>query len=1070
MTREIVETYPLAPMQEGMLFNSLLAPGAGVEIQQIACDLQEEVRPAELRRAWETVVARHALLRTSFSWDGTPLQHVHRSVDVPWKTEDVSPAGPERERGMVGEFLERDRDAGMDLAAPPLMRLALLRMGPGHACLVWTFHHALLDGRSFPIILDEVFTVYDALVAGREAQLPPVLPFRDFVAWLAGRDLSPSRRFWKEMLSGFTGPTPVPCETGGPGPAGGKTKHSEGEIVFPAGSSASLRALAQANGISLNTLIQGCWAILLSRYTREEDVVFGTIRAGRHSTVPGAESMTGNFINLLPVRARVERGTRLLPFLKGLRAEQTLVRPHEHLPLAEVQALSPIPRGTPLFHSILVFDTLSLNARLRSKGGPWLRRSFTIRSQTGYPLTLAMYGDEQFTLKIEFDRGRFAVQTIERMLAHARTMMEGMAKDPECLIGELPWLGESERSALLAMSGPRRVPVPEASLHALFEEQARRNPSATALAEEGTTMTYAELNGRANGLAHRLIALGVVPGATVGICLGRSAGAITAIFGVLKAGGVYVPLDPAYPPDHIAFMIGDAGIRFVVTGEGSPATFPAGVTRIRVDDPDGPTAPRGDPGLEAGNRAPAYIIYTSGTTGRPKGVLVEHRSVVNYVMALGRRLRITPEDRLLQFASMSFDTSAEEIYGALFHGASLVLRSEGMIDTFGGFLAKCAAEHVTVLDLPTAYWHGLVGAVAAEGLSLPPEVRTVLIGGEQASARHLAEWRRLVSPAVQLVNGYGPTESTIVATLYDVPPGAPEEGGQGGVPIGRPVDNCSAYVLGPDGGLLPAGVPGELHIGGEGLARGYVGSPGMTSERFIPDPFSAGDGTRLYRTGDLARWLPEGVLEFLGRTDQQVKIRGFRVEPGEIETLLREHPGVRDAAVIPREEIPGELRLVAYCALRGGARFDPGGFREYLKGKLPSHMIPSVFVPLDIFPTTVAGKVDRRAFPSPQGEAPRPAGRADVQMTPTEEKLADMFGRILGRAPVGPGDNFFELGGHSLLAMQLISRIHHAWEVNVGLVDIFDVPTIRGLAMRIEERLVEEIENLSEEDVARLRQ
>ena len=1069
MTRQITDTYPLSPMQEGMLFNSLFSPGTGIEIQQIACDLQEEVRPGALREAWEAVVARHALLRTSFSWDGEPLQHVHGSVEIPWAVEQISCAGPEEERECLEEFLRRDRDTGMDLAAPPLMRLTLLELGPGHACLVWTFHHAVLDGRSFPIILNEAFSTYDALVTGGEVRLPPVVPFRDFIVWLRSRDFSASREFWRNMLSGFARPTPVPCDLGRGGEGGAGGRHSEGQVVFSGELSASIRTFAAAQGVTLNTLIQGCWSILLSRYTGEEDIVFGAIRACRHATVPGADSMVGIFINMLPVRVTVRRDARLLPFLQELRTRQTEVRPHEHLSLAEVQALSPIPRGTPLFNSILVFDNSSLNARLRGNGGRWLRRTFTIRSQTGYPLTLAMYGDDEIVLKIEYDRRRYDLRTIERILMHARTMLEGMTKDPMCRLGDLPWLTEAERSGLLAMSTPPRAPIPGACLHSLFEEQVRRNPSGIALSMDGSRMTYDELNRKANRLAHRLIGLGVGADRGVGICMDRSPAMIAGILGVLKAGGAYVPLDPAYPAEHLAYVIEDARIALVVTDTGAAAVLPENITCLKIDDPAAEGFPEGNPGLMQSDRSLAYIIYTSGTTGRPKGVMVEHRSVLNYVMTIGSRLRVSPDDVVLQFSSISFDTSAEEIYGSLLHGATLALRSAGMIDTFSGFLTKCGELGVTLLDLPTAYWHQLAGAMVAEGLSLPTCTRMVLIGGEEASVGRLAQWRKCVAPSVRLINTYGPTETTIVATMHEVPPGAGEEEGTRGVPIGRPIANCSAYILDAEKRLVPVGVPGELAIGGEGLARGYLGRPDLDDGRFISDPFDATGGGRLYRTGDLARWLPEGVIEFLGRSDLQVKIRGFRIEPGEIEAVLAQHAAVRDVAVIAREDHPGERKLVAYCIFRGDGEDEAAELRTYLKRRLPAHMIPSAFVAVEAFPTTAGGKMDRRGFPPPGGDGIRSPERRDIPMSPTEKKLAGMFGETLGLPSVGIEDNFFDLGGHSLLAMQLISRIRHAWNISVSLADLFEVPSVRGLASLIEGKLVEEIEKMSDEEVAGLR-
>ena len=1061
MIRDIVASYPLSHMQEGMLFNSLYAPGSGVEVQQIACSLTERVDPDALRRAWEVVVARQPLLRTAFSWDDRPMQHVAGTVDLPWRVEDRPCADTGEQWALVEEFLTRDRDVSFDLTVPPPMRLTLLVFSAESSCLVWTFHHALLDGRSFAIVLEEVFDVYDGRGAEGREQPPVVPPFSEFVAWQRSKDYTESRGFWRETLSGFSMPTPVPCDTGG---AGGEAGHDEAQVVFSATESAALRRCAKEQGVSLNTLYQACWAMLLSRMTAEEDVAFGAIRACRHDSVPGAESMIGVFINLLPVRVRVDPDALLGAFLQELRRQQTLVRPYEHLPLAEVQALSEIPHGTPLFHSMMVFENASLQAKLRAKGGPWAGRSITIRSQTGYPLTLAMYGDEEILLKIEYERRRFARSTIERILGRARIVLNGMAEDPSRRLGDVPWMTEAEQGELLALGTASRTAVHDACLHSLFEEQARKTPVATAVSMAGERWTYDQLNRRANRLAHRLIALGVNADTPVGVCIERSPAMITAMFAVLKAGGAYVPLDPASPPDHIARIVRHAGIMLIVRGAG-PTPLPPGVTTLEVDAGDGNDE---NPGIPVSTRSLAYIIYTSGTTGVPKGVMVEHRSVVNYIMTLGAACRFGSDDTLLQFASFSFDASAEEIYGALLHGATLALRVPGMLDTFTGFLDQCAAMGITVLDLPTAFWHQLVDALAPGGPALPSSTRLVLIGGEAASRSRLERWRRCVSPSVRLINTYGPTETTIVATTYDATGGVREGEGARDVPIGRPVANCRAYVLDARRRVVPVGVPGELAIGGACLARGYLGDPGLTAAKFIPDPFD-GEG-KMYCTGDLVRWLPGGVLEFLGRRDHQVKIRGFRIEPGEVEAAIRESDVVRDVVVVGREDRPGDRRLVAYCIFNGGAREGEEAVRSALRRRLPEYMVPSAFVGLDRFPSTPAGKVDRTRLPLPGASPARAGAPRDVPGTQVEASLARMFEETLGRESVGMEENFFDSGGHSLLAMQLLSRIRHAWSVRVTLDDLFGTPTVRALAALIEARLLEEIERMSDEDVARMNQ
>jgi amino acid adenylation domain-containing protein/thioester reductase-like protein len=588
----------------------------------------------------------------------------------------------------------------------------------------------------------------------------------------------------------------------------------------------------------------------------------------------------------------------------------------------------------------------------------------------------------------------------------------------------------------------------EVCMHELFERQARAAPDAVALVDGPQQCTYAELERRANQLAHELRARGAGPERLVAVRLPRSAGWAAALLGVLKAGAAYLPLDPHLPAERLRFALEDARVDCIVTLEGLAADLPPGLPHVvRLDADAGQIAerPTDAPPRTATPRNLAYVIYTSGSTGRPKGVMIEHQALVNYALAAADKYRITAADRVLQFASASYDAHVEELYPCWARGATLVLRNEEMLDC-KRFLDLCDEWRLSFVTLPTAFWHELTAAMQAEKLALPATLRTLVIGGEQALPQRVAAWFECVGERVRLLNTYGPTETTVVATGTEL---CRDDGRQERLPIGRPLANMRAYVLDARRQPLPVGVRGELYIGGASLARGYLNSPELTAQRFVADPFAGQPGARMYNTGDAVRWRPDGQLEFLGRTDQQVKIRGFRIEPGEVERVLHEHPGVAEAAVVARERTPGNLQLAAYVCGRGGASPAAEQLRRFLAQRLPEFMIPAAFVVLDALPTTNSGKIDRRALPPPEwGVSSRAPGAAP--RTATQRQLAAIWCELLGIEAVGAEDDFFDLGGHSLLALRLMSRVREQFAVELPLVRLFTAPTLAALAESID--------------------
>ncbi|HEX2091425.1 MAG TPA: amino acid adenylation domain-containing protein [Longimicrobiaceae bacterium] len=1066
--RGIEDVYPLTPMQEGMLFHTLLAPEGGAYVGQFSYDLVGELDEEALERAWRGAVRRHAVMRTGFAWDGAdrPFQVVRREAGMAVRREDWRGLSRADQEARLEAYLAADRAAGFDPACPPLMRIALFRLAETRRRLVWTHHHLLLDGWSLPLVFRDVVALYDAACEGREAALEPIRAYRDYIAWLGRQEMGAAERFWRESMAGFTAPTPLGLERAG------RTGHERGfaerDVYLPAGSSREVQEAARRQGLTVNTLLQGAWALLLARYAGEEDVVFGSTVSGRPAEVEGVEGMVGLFINTLPVRVRTPADAPVLEWLRELQDRQARMREFEYAPLTRIQQWSEV-RGAPLFESILVFENYPVEDALG--GGP--ERPFEVETvggveQTDYPMTLTsgvVGPDRSLHLRAAYARDRFDAEAVERMLGHLVALLEGLAARPEGRLGGVPLLSEEERSRVLdGWNRTARECPGELCVHALFAAQAARTPDAVAVAFRGRTLTYAELDREANRIAHHLRGLGVGPETRVGVCLERTLDLPAALLGVLKAGGAYLPLDPAYPAERLAFMVADAVAPVVLTHSHLAERLPAGATCVVPLDaereriaaaPD--TAP--ESGVMPENLS--HVIYTSGSTGTPKGTMIRHRSTA--VLLHWLRETVPAEERAASLGSTSinFDVSVAEIFGTLCWGGTLVLVENA--------LELAALPEGTEVRLAA-----MVPTAAAEllrGGGIPRSVRALNLGGEALPAE-LARGLYALGHVDTIRNLYGPTEDTTYSTASVVPRGADR------VTIGRPVANTRAYVLDARLEPVPVGVAGELYLAGDGLARGYLERPELTAERFLPSPFGPA-GSRMYRVMDRVRWTAAGELEYLGRTDHQVKVRGFRVELGEIEAVLRGHPAVRDAAAGVQEDA-GERRIVAYVVAAEGAEATAAELRGWLRERLPEPVVPAFVVALEALPLTPSGKLDRRALPAHEGDG---AAREYVApRTPLEEIMAEIFAEVLGMERVGAHDDFFALGGHSLLATRVVSRVRRQFGVEMMLRTLFEAPTVAGLAGRLEEHQpavegvdetdlaaeLERLSELSEEEVLRL--
>lgn len=1045
------DAFPLSPMQQGMLFHHLLEPRSGADIEQMVLRFHERVDPGAMLDAWDAVARKHEILRTSFRWDGhEPLQHVHPCTPVELTVVDQAAYTDEQAEARLHRFLRADRARGFDLGELPLSRLTLFDRGSAGCILVWSFHHIVLDGRSFPIVLRDVFAAYDTIRLDRPVDLGESIPYRTFIDWLGDRDQDAATEYWQSLLTGFRSPTQLMVERIGdvsPGESG------FGEVAtrLDDETTTALEGFAARMGVTLNTVLQGAWSVLLSTYSGERDVVFGTTRACRYGTVPGADSVAGVFINTLPMRIDVDPSDRLEDWLRGVRAQHVQLRSFEHTPLVDVQAQSDVPSGTRLFDTILVFESYQLDPMMRDRAGTGDRVDFELFEQTNYPLLLSVYGGTELDLRLEFDRSLFDAAVAERIVRHLSVLLATMATGEATTVGDLECLHETERHLLLQEWNQSDATAPDLDMLTCWRARVADSPDEPALVGPDETLTYTALDGRSDVLARRLCGLGLEPGAFVGILLDRSVDAIVSMLAVLKSGRAYLPLDPEYPPDRLEHMVLDSGLGAIIT-ERRLRTTPAGtqlLDRIRhvptVDldefDDFAIDVETSGPLPDVTADSPAYVIYTSGSTGVPKGVVISHRSLVNHAQAVGALYELDRSDRVLQFAALSFDVAAEEIFPTWLAGATVVLRPEDVASSFEE-LHRFVEEHrLTVLNLPAAYWSAWVDHLIEHPASaVPGSLRLVVTGSERVATDQLRRWQSKAGSSTRWLNAYGPTEATITASVFD--PSGADPAPNATVPIGRPIANVSLHVLDARGRLTPIGVPGELHIGGAGVAIGYHDRPDLSRQQFITDPFSRRPSARLYRTGDRARWLPDGNVEFLGRVDDQVKIRGFRVELGEIEAALRSVDGVSQAAVVNRPDGARTERLEAHVVrTRSGA--GPGGdeLRAELQQTLPPYMVPVAFGFLDELPLTPSGKIDRAALPAlatgPQPDRPSRAARTEL-----EREMVRLWSSVLGTDIVGIDDDFFHHGGTSLTAIRLLSSISRLTGAQLKLADLFAAPTI----------------------------
>ncbi|MHA4812443.1 amino acid adenylation domain-containing protein, partial [Flavitalea flava] len=1048
--------YRLSGLQEGMLFHSLYDQRAGAYIEQFSCELRGLDKEA-FRQSWAYLLRRHSILRSGFYADvfSIPVQAVYREVTLPVTEEDYRGLEGAEQAEAIRQYGEADRRQGFVMTAAPLMRIGLLRLEEDCYRMLWTHHHMLLDGWSVPVLLEELLTRYEELVTAKKTQIPTISEilageglaqtedkYEDYIRYIESRDKEKEGVYWREYLSGLTEATLLPFIKSTATRNKGIGLYQEERLEIKEEETERIVRFAQSHRLTVNTLMQAVWSYLLYRYTGNKDIVYGITVSGRPEDLPGVERRVGMYINTLPFHGCIKEDQDILSWLKGIQQEQAASREYQYSGLSGIQQGLGITGD--LFDSLLVFENYPVSKVIEERQWSLGIADVRIHEQDNYPLSLTIGVSDKITVRFNYNTAFLEKVYVKKIQGHFEQVLRQFTSEtlPNGLLRDISVLTLPEIQELLEEFNSKRADSPrEITLADLFQVQAASTPDRIALQLADSQLTYRQLDERSNQLAHYLQKSGVGPESLVAICIERSLDMIVGIVGILKAGGAYVPIDPSYPQDRIGYMLEDMSASILLTSNVCRSKVPSGFCPkiLELDKDWEIISDEPDTTVQSGTNSSqlAYAIYTSGSTGRPKGVLVEHRSVVNLIFSQTKFFNIGKEERILLFSNYCFDASVEQLFLALSNGATLVLFSEGLqlnVELFEHFLIEMNITHL----------HATPSFLENINVSRCEKLKRIVSGGEVCDSKLADRW----NTQVDFYNEYGPTETAVTVIEH------PCIAGQGNyLPIGRPLPNVFTCITDKKGELVPVGVTGELCLGGIPLARGYLNRPDLTKECFITPPFGrnpsfqdAVTSSTLYKTGDLCRWLPDGNIAYVGRNDNQVKIRGYRIEPEEIERLLEQSGLVRQLIVLPKTDGKGNRRLVGYVVADDG--LDSEKLFAYAKSQLPEYMIPSLFVMMDQMPLTTNGKIDRERLPAPDF-SDRLRHSYTAPRNGVEQKLTEIWQRLLAIERIGIHDDFFELGGNSLLATRMMSAIYRELDVKFPIKFLFQLTTIELMAKYI---------------------
>lgn len=1034
---QVQDMYYLSPMQEGMLFHTLHHQEKGFYVEQMDMNVKGTLRSDLLEKSMNIIVERYDIFRTVFLHEKVkrPVQVVLKNRPFQLDIVDIQDLSESEQLERIDRFKQKDQLRGFDLSKDLLMRASVFQTGPSSYRWIWSYHHILLDGWCFGLVVQELFAIYHALLHDIPYRLEPVKPYKEYIQWLEKQDKQASLEYWTQSLAGFEGQSTFKEQRKQ------TNEHELGEIEWAMSKeeTAALSELALQQNATLSSALQSVWSILLSRYQRSNDVLFGTVVSGRPADLAGVDRMVGLFINVIPRRIQLTDQMTFRSLLSETQQQSLAAEPHQYIPIYDIQAKAGQQQ---LIDHIVVFE----NVPVAKKDEQESLLGFTVEDmnvyeKSNYDLNLLASPGEQLQLKLAFNQRAFDPAFVHKLKDQLTLLIKGTIKHPDQSVHTLTLVTKQEKQRMLEEWNAPELEHDQLYLTKWFEHNVRKQPNAVALSAGDHTMTYAELNEQANRLARHLQKNGVEHQTVTAILAERTPELIVSLLAVLKAGATYVPIDPDYPESRIQYMLKDSGATHLLTHSSfisQTRSLAFDGTYLFADDQEILLMSSENLPLEAGLDDTAYIMYTSGTTGQPKGIMTTHSNIARVVKNTNY-LTILETDTLLSLSNSVFDGFTFDVYGALLNGAKLVLPQKETILNMGKLTELIKGEHISVMFVPTALFHLLVD----EGTDWMRGVRKVLFGGERASVQHVRKAFDVMGKG-RLLNVYGPTESTVFATYYPIDEAIPLEAHS--IPIGKPLNQTGAYILSEHRQLQPIGMVGELCLSGKGLAKGYLNRPDLTKQVFIPHPFASGE--RLYRTGDLAYFREDGLIEYAGRVDDQVKIRGHRIELTEIEANLLMHPGVKQAVILADHDETNHTRLLAYITCDDAWKGKLNDIKSRLKERLPAYMLPHELIELENLPLTPNGKVDKRQLPKP--EAPQGNRRVKLPANEVEQKLLVMWREVLEREDISTDDHFFELGGHSLKAMSLLSKVSKEFEVQVPIHLLFETPTIEALSHYIQ--------------------
>jgi amino acid adenylation domain-containing protein len=1053
--------FPLSFAQARMWFLNQIEPENSAYNISAALRLNGSFNITILEKCIKAIVKRHEILRTRFAIvEEKPVQIINNCSNFFFSIVDLQSLSEIQKQNEVLLLAKNEAQKPFDLKQDRLLRITLIKLSSQENVVLFTMHHIVSDGWSIAILVKEIATLYQAYLEGKPSPLPELpIQYADFAVWqrewLTKEVLASQLDYWRKQLQEIPR-LDLPLDY--PRPSNGCDRGATKSFQLSGALTAAIKALAQKEGVTLFMTLLTAFKVLLYRYSHQNEIVVGTPIANRNRAE--IEGLIGFFVNTLVLRTNLKGNPSFSKLSQSVREVTLKAYTHQDVPFEQLVEELKVERHLnrhPFFDVMFALE----NGTGEGLKLPELSLSY-LSEETNtalFDLILSMSETETGLVgTIEYSTELFKHNTIDRILVHFQTLLEAIVTEPEQKISQLFLLTAAEQKQLLIEWNNTEKEYPkDKRIERLFEEQVEKTPDAIALVKETQHLTYRELNNKANQLARYLQNLGVKLEKTVGIYLDRSLEMAIAILGILKAGGTYIPIDPNYPTERITEILEDAGVEILLTQQYFKTQFQDKIQLVNLDSNWSQSERESTENYLARVTSEnlAYVIYTSGSTGKPKGVAVTHKALVNYTLDIAEQFELQNNDRVLQFAAVGFDVVIEEIFPTWIKGATLVFPSTTEPLSCREFQQLITREQLTVFELPTAYWHQWVLELFSSGDTVPGCVRLAIVGGERISPERLKQWQTFQTP---LVHVYGLTETTVTSTLYRLPSNT-EKREIKELPIGSAIANTQIYLLDSHLQPVPIGVPGELYIGGAGLARGYLNRADITAQKFIPHPFNREPGARLYKTGDKARYLPDGNIEFLDRCDRQIKIRGYRIELGEIESVLWQHPEIRECVVIDREDVPAQKRLVAYLVTESSQQLSLPQLRSFLKQRLPDYTIPSAFVQLKTLPLTSNGKVDRRALPAPDPTRLEPEETFVAPRSPFEEAIAETWCQVLNIDRVGIHDNFFDLGGHSLVATQLVSRLRDAFAVELPLRSIFESPTIAELAIAIVQNQIEQMDD-----------